>query len=97
MIITHVEDGRRLLCHQPYPRADYVLTERSCECGSTGVRGTTGAQREGDYGYRSNAVCIFCGKEAGTLHVQVSTLFGLDEDERVLEGRCRVYDAPEGA
>ena len=40
--------------------------------------------------YRATAACV-CGEPAGVLRVQIETLFGIDEDERVLHGRCRVY------
>lgn len=43
-----------------------------------------------DY-YLSTAGCLNCGTVVGELKLTVSTIFGLEEDERVLCGRCRVY------
>ena len=37
------------------------------------------------------AFCIHCKKSIGILQVTMQTLFGLEEDNRVLNGRCRVY------
>lgn len=40
----------------------------------------------------SDATCLDCQKPVGTLRVVLGTLFGLEEDERVLNsGRWRVY------
>ncbi len=44
--------------------------------------------------YRADAVCagVECGRRVGDLLVRLSTLFGIEEDERVLwHGRARVY------
>lgn len=41
--------------------------------------------------YTSKAVCAACGEHLGELKVKVSTLFGIEEDRRVLNGRYRVY------
>lgn len=42
--------------------------------------------------YTSNAFCAACRAQVGEVRAYVSTVFGLEEDERVLHGRCRVYD-----
>lgn len=41
--------------------------------------------------YRADAVCDSCGEPVGVLRVKMDTLFGIEEDERVLNGRARVY------
>ena len=41
--------------------------------------------------YTGAAECCRCSLAVGTMQVVVSTLFGLEEDQRVLEGRHRVY------
>jgi hypothetical protein len=42
--------------------------------------------------YRAPAHCCSCGVHVGTITVKVSTIFGIEEDDRVLNhGRCRVY------
>lgn len=43
-----------------------------------------------DY-YQAEAGCLNCEAYVGELRLYVSTLFGLEEDERVLRGRARVY------
>jgi hypothetical protein len=37
------------------------------------------------------AICYQCQKPIGRIRVVFDTLFGLDEDNRVLNSRCRVY------
>lgn len=37
------------------------------------------------------ALALCCGAKVGVVTVTLSTIFGLDEDERVLHGRPRVY------
>jgi hypothetical protein len=37
------------------------------------------------------AECYRCRSVVGVLRVDFDTMWGLDEDERVLHGRCRVY------
>ena len=41
--------------------------------------------------YSAEAGCVACDTYVGELRLKVSTIFGLEEDERVLSGRCRVY------
>lgn len=41
--------------------------------------------------YTAEAGCLNCGTFVGELRLYVSTLFGLEEDERVLSGRVKVY------
>ena len=42
--------------------------------------------------YEADAICVACGGEVGLMVVEISTIFGLEEDERVLlASRCRVY------
>ena len=41
--------------------------------------------------YRADAHCLACGETIGVLRVKMSTIFGIEEDKRVLNGRCRVY------
>lgn len=41
---------------------------------------------------QANAVCLDCGKPVGILQAIIGTLFGLEEDRRVLQlGPWRVY------
>jgi hypothetical protein len=41
--------------------------------------------------YHSDAECCACGERVGTLVVKVSTVFGIEEDERVLAGPWKVF------
>ena len=41
--------------------------------------------------YRADGHCTACGGNVGVIRAKVSTLFGIEEDERVLGGRARVY------
>ena len=37
------------------------------------------------------ALALCCGAKIGSVVVEVETIFGLEEDDAVLEGRARVY------
>jgi len=41
--------------------------------------------------YSGAAECTRCRQKVGNMTVKINTLFGLEEDDRVLNGRCRVY------
>ena len=41
--------------------------------------------------YIADARCVQCGEPMGTLRAKVDTIFGIEEDERVLNSGCRVY------
>ena len=41
--------------------------------------------------YEGAAECTRCRCGVGHMTVKVETLFGIDEDQRTLAGRCRVY------
>lgn len=41
--------------------------------------------------YQSDAYAMCCLTPLGTMRAYMATLFGLEEDERVTAGRCRVY------
>jgi hypothetical protein len=52
----------------------------------------TGRRIEGHDVYSADVFAACCSKPIGVVRAQMDTLFGLDEDERVLHhGRCRVY------
>lgn len=53
----------------------------------------TGRNRRREHDrYTADAACVECNALVGRLVVKVPTLFGLDEDDAVLNGRPRVYD-----
>lgn len=61
-----------------------------CDVAPLVVTGTERRIGGHDY-YEAKAHCIACTRQVGTLRAYVPTIFGLEEDERVLNGRCRVY------
>ena len=91
MRITLTMNGGTYRCRRPHREAAFVVSTHRCACGANTVAGITGAVIETRDTYRSDAVCTRCRASLGVLRVKVSTLFGLEEDERVLSGRCRVY------
>lgn len=92
MKITIQIEETRHACTMPYDGADHVLSSVALPCGcetrKIGGRGMTLESRDT---YRAKAGCMVCGADVGTLRVEVSTVFGIEEDERVLNGRCRVH------
>ncbi len=75
-------------------RGDAALAEGACpKCKATPFMIAGGGQRiEGHDTYAADGACLSCRKPIGVIRAKVSTLFGLEEDERVLyHGRARVY------
>jgi hypothetical protein len=71
---------------------DAISTRAHCpKCGvnPTAVRCPHPVQTS--HGSHGDAVCIHCGDVIGTLRVDLSTIFGREEDHAVLFGRPRVY------
>lgn len=67
--------------------------DRCPRCGrrsAVHARGT-GKRAESRDTYVSEAVSTCCGLPLGTMRVTVETIFGIEEDERVLSGPWRVY------
>lgn len=79
-------------CKLPHSSADHVMPEGKCpECGQEEWKVQGGETTRGHDTYSAPARCVLCGERVGTLVVKMDTLFGLEEDERVLHGRARVY------
>lgn len=77
--------------HEASPEGDAARTT-PCTCGCDLVRGH-GTRIGGHDYYSARGRCVQCGTDHGELRAYVATLFGIEEDRRVLEyGRCRVYD-----
>ena len=91
MEITLKTDRGSFSCHLPYDGAQYVTASKhKCRvCDESNVQGI-GQPTRGHDTYASVAACL-CGERLGTIVVKMSTIFGLEEDEAVLYGRCRVY------
>lgn len=97
-ITMTMEDGTTRECTIPYDGCDYVVVEGKCPnpaCTHPDspfhVAGVKGTMVKGFNTFTSDAGCIGCKTVSGKLVVTVDTLFGIEEDERVLRGRCRVY------
>lgn len=103
-VYLHPKEGRRVRAHLPHPQCDHVLVPGACPaCGTSleddrgrtvhKVAGRAGSMvREHDR-YVSTAACVGCGEVLGRLVAVVSTIFGLEEDERMTgpSRRWRVY------
>lgn len=94
-ITLKMPDGKRATCRLPFVGAESVVTKVVCghngECLSHFVRGNGQNRTETQYEEEEDAVCVLCKTPRGRLHVKLDTLFGRDEDQRVLNGRYRVY------
>jgi hypothetical protein len=80
-------------CRQPHKNADHVFVSGACpECNAKPfkVRGL-GRRIAAHDTYAAYAKTLCCDKRVGELRVTVGSIFGLEEDERVLRGPWRVY------
>ena len=86
--------GDRYAAKVPFDGASYVEVDIRCpmcaEEGPIRVQGLGISERTHDE-YRATALHLECDRPIGRLIAQVSTIFGIEEDERVLNGRPRVY------
>ena len=87
-------DGGSHAARLPYSGADHVLADLACPaCKAAApiqVRGRGITSRDHDT-YYADAEHQGCGALLGRMHTKVDTIFGVEEDERVLNGRARVY------
>lgn len=85
-----MEDGKTMAAVVPYDGAAHVEVRTPCAaCGGLKVHGVGHRTNTHDT-YRCDAACL-CGARRGVIFVRVSTIFGIEEDEHVLNGRARVY------
>lgn len=85
--------GPRIRARLPYEGAEYVVLSAPCPSCDTpaapiagkGVDTTTHSTHEAE------AIATCCGARVGRLIVTLDTLFGIEEDNRVLNGPWRVY------
>lgn len=79
---------------RPYHDADHVIvgggTCAACGAAPLKARGRGDVTHTHDT-YSCSGMCLCCGADVGTIKYKVDTIFGIEEDERVLKGRCRVY------
>lgn len=75
---------------EPTEGGQFAEAPEPCACGSRLVGGT-GREVESHGTYRARGLCAGCREPRGVIRAQVETVFGLEEDERVLAGPWRVY------
>lgn len=95
MKIFVLYDGKRVLAKLPHPEADHVRIEgEPCPKCSAKPWGAVGAGRrpsKDDRAWEADGHCTECKAHIGIIRVETNTLFGVREDQAVLQGRCRVY------
>ena len=93
-IMFHPNKGPARKAKLPYTDADYCVVDGECPyCKAmpfhaAGVKGT---MVKGHATLTSDAGCIGCKVVTGKLVVKVNTLFGIEEDERVMRSGVRIY------
>ena len=106
MKITIVlDDGSRHKAKLPYDGATHLVLDLDCPHGCKRryvanpnsmeqeplkVAGS-GIKHHNRDTYFADAIALCCKKKIGTIETKVSTVFGIEEDEAVLNGPWRVY------
>jgi hypothetical protein len=102
MKITVQVNGKALVARPPYADAEYVTIEATCptpDCdngkeamdeGRMSVRSDT-RRLVDDSAYEGEAYCNHCRTPIGEMRTEIATIFGIEEDERVLNGPWKVY------
>jgi len=81
----------------PFSGCPHVVLDAPCPaCGAehpegTQVQGGDAVPSEDDRAYEAVAMAVCCRGRVGILRVEMETLFGVREDEAVLNSRARVY------
>ncbi len=93
MKVTVDISGESRACSLPESEKWIDVDGRCPSCNADGLRviGDKRRQQIGHDTVTAPALALCCGREVGAVHVEMSTIFGLEEDERVLHGRPRVY------
>lgn len=94
-------DGRRLTAERPYDGADHVTVDMPCPhgCPRTSCLGVParlrvtglGIERTTHDTHYARAVARCCEGPVGVLECEMSTIFGVREDEMVIAGPWKVY------
>lgn len=92
-ISIHTPTGAAIPALLPYETAPHVTIAKCPACEQVGaeVRGTGVRHHDHDTYYAERSVAMCCGAELGQMRAKVDTVFGIEEDIAVLNGRCRVY------
>ena len=95
MEITWTHLNKRVACTLPFDNCTHVeaASGKCPSCGASPLKLHATQQEVYSFDtYRGIARCACCNaKVGGHLEVRIDTLFGIEEDERVIHGRCRVY------
>ena len=76
------------------PDADHVVVDMPCphcKVMPLKVRGRGSPARGHDFYKNTDAITLCCGKSVDWIRAKLDTIFGLEEDERVLNGPWKVY------
>lgn len=92
-------EGARLNCSVPFDGCAFVTAPGRCPAcgiqeeqdGRFNLQGVPGAMRKTHDEYIAPARCVACQANIGEITLKVNTIFGIEEDERVLGGQARVY------
>jgi hypothetical protein len=90
MKITVEIEGKK---HAAKSEGNYVVVAGACPHCKTepfNVRGKGINKTDRDSHY-ADGHCLKCDARVGTIRVKLDTIFGLEEDERVLNGPWKVY------
>jgi len=78
----------------PDNRSVVVVSGAKCPGCRAPLRAQGQGRRRGsdDRSYEADAICVSCGESVGLMRTEVSTIFGVEEDENIFfNSRCRVY------
>ena len=90
VLLVHTDGTRR----KGTPHETHAEIEGSCQhCGVAPLRvqGTGRRIAQDDRAYEADGIAMCCSKFVGVIRVEVSTLFGLREDEAVMRHGVKIY------
>jgi hypothetical protein len=89
-----VRDGARKPIATPFDGADHATCEGEvCPTCKAPLKlvGSGKSPSQDDRAWEAQGYSACCKAHVGLIRVETDTLFGVREDEAVLNGRCRVY------
>jgi hypothetical protein len=92
-ISLKMDEGTRA-AKEPFKGSEHVVVEGACpncDANPFKVAGFAGTRVETHDTIEAVAACLGCQTRVGKLVVKVDTIFGIEEDRRVLAGPWRVY------
>ncbi len=93
-ITLRLDDSSIRPVHVPHDGADHAIADGacpSCKASPFRVQGSGNHVAADDRAYEAHGQCLTCSAWVGTIRAEVSTIFGIREDQAVLQGRPRVY------